>query len=116
MKKNLITSSDIEAETERKIYFSKPQISENNAILDELNSFALSIKNNEKPRVDISDGHNALDVAIKIIKNLNKYENISVIGSGTMENGIAQTFALFNFKVRLYDINSENLKKVNKPF
>ena len=28
-----------------------------------------SIKNNEKPRVDISDGHNALDVAIKIIKN-----------------------------------------------
>jgi predicted dehydrogenase len=47
----------------------KPQISENNAILDELNSFALSIKNNEKPRVDISDGHNALDVAIKIIKN-----------------------------------------------
>jgi len=38
-------------------------------------------------------------------------KNISVIGSGTMGNGIAQTFALFNFKVRLYDINSENLKK-----
>ena len=38
-------------------------------------------------------------------------KNISVIGSGTMGNGIAQTFALFNFNVRLYDINSENLKK-----
>ena len=38
-------------------------------------------------------------------------KNISVIGSGTMGNGIAQTFAFFNFKVRLYDINSENLKK-----
>jgi len=38
-------------------------------------------------------------------------KNISVIGSGTMGNGIAQTFALFNFNVRLYDINPENLKK-----
>tara|TARA_B100001175_G_C19511490_1_gene644212 strand:- start:3746 stop:4630 length:885 start_codon:yes stop_codon:yes gene_type:complete len=38
-------------------------------------------------------------------------KNISVIGSGTMGNGIAQTFALFNFNVKLYDINPENLKK-----
>ena len=38
-------------------------------------------------------------------------KNISVIGSGTMGNGITQTFALFNFNVKLYDINSENLKK-----
>ena len=38
-------------------------------------------------------------------------KNISVIGSGTMGNGIAQTFALFNFNVKLYDINLENLKK-----
>ena len=38
-------------------------------------------------------------------------KNISVIGSGTMGNGIAQTFALFNFNVKLYDISSENLKK-----
>ena len=38
-------------------------------------------------------------------------KNISVIGSGTMGNGIAQTFALFNINVKLYDINSENLKK-----
>lgn len=56
----------------KKIYFSKPKISENNAILDELNSFAFSINNNQKPKVDIYDGHSALDVAIKIIKNFNK--------------------------------------------
>ena len=70
-KKSELPIMILEAENgkKKKIYFSKPQISENNAILDELNSFALSIKNNEKPRVDISDGHNALDVAIKIIKN-----------------------------------------------
>ena len=53
----------------KKVYYSKPDISENNAILDELNSFAFSIKNDEKPKVDINDGHNALDVAIRIIKN-----------------------------------------------
>ena len=53
----------------KKIYFSKPDISEDNAILDELNNFAFSINNDTKPKVDIYDGHNALDVAIKIIKN-----------------------------------------------
>jgi len=70
-KKSELPIMILEAENgkKKKIYFSKPEISENNAILDELNSFALSIKNNVKPRVDISDGHNALDVAIKIIKN-----------------------------------------------
>ena len=41
-------------------------------------------------------------------------KNISVIGSGTMGNGIAQTFALFNFNVKLYDINLENLEKGEK--
>jgi 3-hydroxybutyryl-CoA dehydrogenase len=35
---------------------------------------------------------------------------ISVIGAGTMGNGIAQTFALHNFRVLLYDISQENLK------
>ena len=41
-------------------------------------------------------------------------KNISVIGSGTMGNGIAQTFALFNFSVTLYDISSESLDKGGK--
>lgn len=60
---------ELENGIEKKIYFKKPQIKENNAILDELDSFAYSIKNNKTPRVDISDGHKALEVALKIISN-----------------------------------------------
>jgi len=36
---------------------------------------------------------------------------ISVIGSGTMGNGIAHSFALAGFQVHLIDISEENLKK-----
>src|ERR1700749_3971544 len=36
-------------------------------------------------------------------------ENITVIGSGTMGNGIAHTFAQYGFKVALVDINKEAL-------
>ena len=39
---------------------------------------------------------------------------ISVIGSGTMGNGIAQTFALFDFNVKLYDISLNNLENAKK--
>jgi len=35
---------------------------------------------------------------------------ISVIGAGTMGNGIAQTFALHNYCVLLYDINRKSLE------
>lgn len=38
-------------------------------------------------------------------------KNISVIGSGTMGNGIAHTFAQFGFKVNLIDINQDALDK-----
>lgn len=38
-------------------------------------------------------------------------KNITVIGSGTMGNGIAHTFAQYGFKVSLVDINEENLKR-----
>jgi 3-hydroxybutyryl-CoA dehydrogenase len=38
-------------------------------------------------------------------------ENIVVIGSGTMGNGIAHVFALQNYKVSLVDINQEALNK-----
>ena len=41
-------------------------------------------------------------------------KHISVIGCGTMGNGIAQTFALFEFKVKLYDINLNNLDNAKK--
>jgi 3-hydroxybutyryl-CoA dehydrogenase len=38
-------------------------------------------------------------------------KNITVIGSGTMGNGIAHTFAQNGFKVSLVDISSESLSK-----
>ncbi|MGZ3767297.1 MAG: 3-hydroxyacyl-CoA dehydrogenase family protein, partial [Mucilaginibacter sp.] len=38
-------------------------------------------------------------------------KNITVIGSGTMGNGIAHTFAQNGFRVSLVDINSESLTK-----
>jgi 3-hydroxybutyryl-CoA dehydrogenase len=37
--------------------------------------------------------------------------NISVIGSGTMGNGIAHTFAQFGYQVNLIDINDQALQK-----
>ena len=53
----------------KNIVFNKPKIKENNAILDELNSFAESINKNKVPKVNITDGHKALDIALKIIAN-----------------------------------------------
>jgi predicted dehydrogenase len=53
----------------KNIFFSKPNINENNAILDELNSFAESIINDTRPIVNLVDGHKALFVANEIIKN-----------------------------------------------
>lgn len=41
-------------------------------------------------------------------------KNISVIGSGTMGNGIAHTFAQFGFQVNLVDINSNALDQAIK--
>src|ERR1700750_1539049 len=38
-------------------------------------------------------------------------KNITVIGSGTMGNGIAHTFAQNGFKISLVDINAESLTK-----
>src|SRR6202000_764947 len=38
-------------------------------------------------------------------------KNITVIGSGTMGNGIAHTFSQHGFKVSLVDINSESLTR-----
>ena len=55
----------------KNIFFSKPNIKENNAILDELNSLADSIINDTRPVVNLVDGHKALFVANEIIKNFN---------------------------------------------
>ena len=46
-----------------------PDIIETNAILDELESFANSIINKEKPIVDFNDGYLALHTAQRIIES-----------------------------------------------
>jgi predicted dehydrogenase len=51
----------------KQIYFDNPEISNNNAILDELESFADAINNNTKPIVTLHDGTEALRVATQII-------------------------------------------------
>lgn len=38
-------------------------------------------------------------------------KNISIIGAGTMGNGIAHTFAQFDYKVNLIDVSKDNLDK-----
>jgi len=42
---------------------------------------------------------------------MNTMNNIAVIGSGTMGNGIAHTFAQFGYAVNLIDINEEALQR-----
>ena len=51
----------------RELYFENPKIDKSNAILNELESFAISILNKRKPIVDLSDGFLALKTAHKII-------------------------------------------------
>lgn len=56
------------AEGEKKqIYFENPKIDNNNAILDELESFAASIANDSQPPVPLQDGARALEVALAVI-------------------------------------------------
>lgn len=51
----------------KQIYFDNPEIDNNNAILDELETFADAIENNTKPIVTLHDGTEALRVANMII-------------------------------------------------
>lgn len=51
----------------KQIYFENPDIQQNNAILDELESFADAIVNNTTPIVTLSQGADALRVAQQII-------------------------------------------------
>jgi predicted dehydrogenase len=52
----------------KQIYFDNPDVSDNNAILEELETFADAIENDTRPIVNLEDGTAALDVALKIIK------------------------------------------------
>jgi len=53
----------------KQIYFDNPEVKANNAILDELNSFAYAINNDTEPEVTLKQGTEALRVAMKIIEN-----------------------------------------------
>ncbi|MFY7811478.1 MAG: Gfo/Idh/MocA family protein [Flavobacterium sp.] len=53
--------------TKKQIYFENPEVLPNNAILDELETFADAINNNTNPIVTLEDGTNALRVAHQII-------------------------------------------------
>ncbi|TXD85138.1 Gfo/Idh/MocA family oxidoreductase [Subsaximicrobium wynnwilliamsii] len=51
----------------KQIYFDNPEVSKNNAILDELDSFAHAINTNTTPIVTLHDGTEALRVATMVI-------------------------------------------------
>ena len=59
----------------REVYFDKPNVLDSNAILNELESFAKSINQNEKPIVDLNDGYLALKIAQRIINCYQKWLN-----------------------------------------
>jgi predicted dehydrogenase len=54
----------------KQIYFDNPEVSPNNAILDELETFADAINNNTTPIVTLEDGTEALRVAYMIIDSM----------------------------------------------
>src|SRR5690554_4666052 len=51
----------------KQIYFDNPEVAPNNAILDELETFAEAINNNTTPIVTLEDGTEALRIAYRII-------------------------------------------------
>lgn len=53
----------------KQIYFENPKIFPNNAILDELETFADAIENNTTPIVTLAQGKEALKVAMEVIAN-----------------------------------------------
>ncbi|MEG9326404.1 Gfo/Idh/MocA family oxidoreductase [Salinimicrobium catena] len=55
----------------KQIYFDNPQVSLNNAILDELESFASAIEHDTTPVVSLEQGTQALRVAKQIINSFN---------------------------------------------
>lgn len=54
----------------KQIYFDNPEVAANNAILDELETFARAINTNTKPIVTLHDGTEALRIATMIINQL----------------------------------------------
>ncbi len=65
------------AEGEKKqIYFENPTIESNNAIQDELESFADSIENEQAVQVSLEDGKKLWNSPIKLLPLMNKLSNL----------------------------------------
>lgn len=61
------------AEGEKKqIYFENPKVQQNNAILEELETFAEAIENDTVPPVSLEQGTAALKVALKVVELVGK--------------------------------------------
>ena len=65
------TNFDVKATAENE-NFENPEIEANNAILDELETFADAINNDTTPVVTLEDGNEALRVAYMIIDSMNE--------------------------------------------
>jgi len=60
----------------KQIYFDNPHIDNNNAILEELETFADAINNSRTPVVTLEQGTEALRVAMQIIQNFKKAQTL----------------------------------------
>lgn len=58
---------DLENGDQKQIYFEKPDVPTNNAILDELNALADAVENNTETAVTLEDGYAALKLATDIV-------------------------------------------------
>ncbi len=59
-----------EGKDPRQIYFDNPEVRDQNAIKEELRTFAESIRTNQSPLVTVEDGYNAMHVAQQILDQL----------------------------------------------
>tara|TARA_R110002126_G_scaffold206886_3_gene354042 strand:+ start:27530 stop:28513 length:984 start_codon:yes stop_codon:yes gene_type:complete len=67
-----------DAGVEKQIYFENPEVTNNNAILDELETFADAIENNTTPIVTLGAGTEALRIAQRVIDCFKTEEDIKI--------------------------------------
>lgn len=67
---------DLPDGSHKQIYFEQPEVSDNNAIKDELHALANAITNNQRTDVTLEDGYRALEVAHQISEQLENALNV----------------------------------------
>ena len=68
----------VKGRKKKQIYLENPSVEENNAIKDELKSFADAINNNTEPIVTIEDGFHALETAHMILEKMKLTPQLSM--------------------------------------